>query len=486
MTRKDGIRYKEFKRIDQDFNMEQFDLVVLGGGPGGYVAAIRSAQLGFKTALVEKKHLGGVCLNWGCIPTKALLRGAEIKSILDHDAADFGFQVHYTVDLNRLVERSRQVTKQLTSGIQALLKKNKIPVFWGHGSFENSNTILITGETEQRIQTQRTIIATGASPRTLPNLPDHSRIWTSKEAMQPQFVPKNLLIVGSGAIGVEFASFYQTLGSQVTVVEIQDRILLQEDLEIAQMAQTQFKKKGIEFLTRTTVYQVQSLNPQQLQVTLKELEIVGSPRIFDAMIVAIGVTGNLDSMNLDATLVQVHSGQIQTHRYSQTDDPSILAIGDVAGPPWLAHKASHEGVMAVEALKGLNPDPLSIHRIPACTYSLPQIASLGMTQEKAEEHAKNQGITLKIGRFPYRNNGKALAIGHPEGLVKTIFNEQTGELLGAHLIGSDATELIHSFAFGQTIEATEDDWLRTIFPHPTLSEMIWESVLDSENRSIHS
>lgn len=458
--------------------MTKFDLVVIGGGPGGYVAAIRASQLGLSTALVEKEELGGVCLNWGCIPTKALLRTAEIKTLISH-AQDYGLKVGpVKVDLKAVVDRSRKISAQLVGGIKHLMKKNKITVFQGHARLKGAGKVAIqaSGGT-QEITATNIILATGASARSLPGIEaDGQLIWAARHAMMPDALPKSLLIIGSGAIGIEFASFYRTLGSQVTVVELQNRILPQEDEEISGLAQKAFEKQGIKFLLGTSAEKL-TRSKNSVKVTLQ-----GKEQTFDRVILAVGIVGNTTDIGLENTKVKVDRGQIVVNEWSQTAEPGIYAIGDVTGPPWLAHKASHEGIICVEKIAGLpNIHPLNVHNIPGCTYSLPQVASIGMT----ESQAKAAGLDLKVGRFPYKANGKALALGETEGMIKTIFDSKTGALLGAHMIGAEVTELIQGFGIAKTLETTEVELIHSIFPHPTLSEMMHESVLDAWGQVIH-
>ena len=459
--------------------MSKFDLVVIGGGPGGYVAAIRASQLGLSTALIEKEQLGGVCLNWGCIPTKALLRTAEIKTLISH-AADYGLKVGpVTVDLKAVVDRSRKISAQLVGGIKHLMKKNKITVLEGHDRLKGAGKVEITASKgTQEISASHIILSTGATARSLPGIePDGKLIWTAANAMTPEALPKSLLIIGSGAIGIEFASFYRTMGTEVTVVELQKRILPQEDEEISAVAQKAFEKQGIKFLLGTSAEKL-TKGKDSVKVTLQ-----GKEQTFDRVILAVGIVGNTSDLGLEKTKVKVDRGQIVINEWSQTDEPGVYAIGDVAGPPWLAHKASHEGVICVEKIAGLpNVHPLNVRNIPGCTYSLPQVASIGLT----EAQAKAEGHTdLKIGRFPYMANGKALALGETEGLIKTIFDSKTGALLGAHMIGAEVTELIQGFGIAKTLETTEAELMHTIFPHPTLSEMMHESVLDAYKQAIH-
>lgn len=458
--------------------MTKFDLVVIGGGPGGYVAAIRASQLGLKTALIEKEHLGGICLNWGCIPTKALLRTAEIKTMINHASA-YGLKVgSVEVDLKAVVDRSRKISAQLAGGIKHLLKKNNVTVFEGNARLLGGGKISFTAASgTQELSSSHIILATGAKARFLPGIEaDGALIWTARHAMTPEALPKSLLIIGSGAIGIEFASFYRTLGSEVTVIEMQNRILPQEDEEISALAQKAFEKQGIQFILGASV---DKLEKGKNTVTAT---IQGKSHAFDRVILAVGIVGNTTDLGLEKTKVKVERGQIITNEWSQTDEPGVYAIGDVAGAPWLAHKASHEGIICVEKIAGVpGVHPLKTRNIPGCTYSLPQIASIGFT----ETQAKAAGHTLKVGRFPYKANGKALALGEPDGLVKTIFDAKTGELLGAHMIGAEVTELVQGFSIAKTLETTEAELMHTVFPHPTLSEMMHEAVLDSEGRAIH-
>ncbi|MEI7493747.1 MAG: dihydrolipoyl dehydrogenase [Alphaproteobacteria bacterium] len=460
--------------------MQNFDVVVIGAGPGGYVAAIRASQLGKKVAVIEKEHLGGVCLNWGCIPTKALLRSAEVLHLINH-ANEFGIEVgQVKVNLAKMVERSRKIAGQLSTGIKGLLAKNKVTVFYGEASFEKANTLKIKGEKIETIEAKNVIIATGAKARMLPGIEAHPRIWTAKQAMTPEFTPKSLLVIGSGAIGIEFASFYRALGVEVTVIEMQTRILPNEDSEISALAQKQFEKHGMKFHLGST--SKLNLSKDHVDAVIskdgKEIEKLK----VDAVIVAIGISGNTENLGLEKTKVKIEKGQILVNEWCETAEKGVYAIGDVAGAPWLAHKASHEGILAVEHMFGMKGiHPIKATNIPGCTYSHPQIASIGLTEEKA----KAAGHTLKVGRFPYRGNGKAIALGEPEGLVKTIYDAKTGELLGAHMIGAEVTELVQGFAIGKTLETTEEEMMHTIFPHPTLSEMMHESTLDAYGKVIH-
>ncbi len=463
---------------------KNFDLIVIGGGPGGYVAAIRASQLGMKVALVEANHLGGICLNWGCIPTKALLRSAEVYRMINH-AGDYGLKVKgVEVDFRKVIERSRKVSKQLSSGIGHLLKKNKVTVFDGRGSLLGKGKVLIEkdGKKQDELSAKHIILATGARARVLPGLePDGKVVWTYKEAMVPEEMPKTLLVVGSGAIGTEFASFYNDLGVEVTLVEVVDRILPVEDEEISALARKQFEKQGIKIMTGASVTRLDK-SKDNVKATIKGADGKEEQQVFDRAIMAVGIVGNIEDIGLENTKVKTEKGQIVTNEWLETGEPGVYAIGDVAGAPWLAHKASHEGVICVEKIAGQKDvHPLNKKNIPGCTYSHPQIASIGLT----EKAAKEAGYDLKVGRFPFIGNGKAIALGEPEGLVKTIFDAKTGELLGAHMVGAEVTELIQGYAIGKTLETTEAELMHTIFPHPTLSEMMHESVLDAYGKVIH-
>ncbi|ODS03479.1 dihydrolipoamide dehydrogenase [Methyloceanibacter marginalis] len=463
----------------------EFDLVVIGAGPGGYVAAIRSAQLGMKTAIIERDKLGGVCLNWGCIPTKALLRTSEIYHLMQN-AESFGLSAeNIGFDLAKVIERSRKVADKLSSGVAYLMKKNKIAVIEGTAKLEGGGRIALTsknGEALPSIAARHIVIATGARAKTLPGLePDGKRIWTYTEAMVPESFPKSLLIVGSGAIGIEFASFYRTLGAQVTVVEVLDRILPVEDEEISQAAHKALVKQGIAIRARTTVERLVP-GEEGVTATLKTADGESIEGTVDRVILAVGITGNVEGLGLEEQGVKVEQGHIAIDEWCRTGVEGLYAIGDVAGPPWLAHKAMHEGVMCVEKIARLDGvHPMDKTNIPSCTYCAPQIASLGLTETAARE----AGHDIKIGRYPYSANGKAIAMGESEGLVKTIFDAKTGLLLGAHMIGAEVTELIQGFAVGKTLETTEAELIATIFPHPTLSEMMHESVLDAFGRALH-
>jgi dihydrolipoamide dehydrogenase len=460
-----------------------FDIVIIGTGPGGYVGAIRAAQLGIKTAVVEREHLGGICLNWGCIPTKALLRTAEVYETMKH-AADYGLKVEgLSYDPKKVIERSRAVARQLNGGVGHLLRKNKVPVFDGYGKLNGRGKVLVEkqGAAPVELTAKHVILATGARARSLPGLePDGRLIWTYKEAMVPDVMPKSLLVVGSGAIGIEFASFYRSLGAEVTVVEIVDRVLPAEDAEISAFARKSFEKQGIKIHTSAAV---KALKPQA-DAVVATIEAGGKAEdaSFERVIMAVGITGNVENIGIDGTGVKVERGHIVVDEWLRTGEPGVYAIGDVVGAPWLAHKASHEGVICVEKIAGLpGVHPLDIRRIPGCTYSRPQIASVGLS----EAAAKATGRAIKVGRFPFIGNGKAIALGEPEGMVKTIFDAKTGELLGAHMVGAEVTELIQGYAIAMSLESTEAELMHTIFPHPTLSEMMHEAVLDAYGRAVH-
>ena len=466
-----------------------FDIIIIGSGPGGYVAAIRAAQLGFKTAIVESKYLGGICLNWGCIPTKALLRSAEIFHYMQR-AKEFGLsagKVDY--DTGAIVKRSRAISKRLNDGVGFLMKKNKISVIWGEAFIDAPGKVTVKLSKSDApkgvlgagsYQGKHIIIATGARPRMLPGIePDKKLVWTYFEAMVPDRMPKSLLIIGSGAIGIEFASFYRTLGAQVTVVEVLPQILPIEDAEIAGLARKSFEKLGIKILTDA---KVTKLEKKSASVTAT-IEKGGKSQTITAerVISAVGVVGNVENLGLEKLGVKTERGIIAVDQFNRTNVPGIYAIGDVSGPPMLAHKAEHEGVVCVEAIKGLHPHPMNKLMIPGCTYCSPQIASVGLT----EQAAKEKKIDIRVGRFPFVGNGKAIAMGEDQGLVKVIFDKKTGQLLGAHMIGAEVTELIQGYVVAMNLETTEQELMHTIFPHPTLSEMMKEAVLDAYGRALN-
>ncbi|RYE06450.1 MAG: dihydrolipoyl dehydrogenase [Rickettsiaceae bacterium] len=458
-----------------------FEIIVIGGGPGGYVAAIRAAQLGKKVAVVEMEHLGGVCLNWGCIPTKALLKSAEMFEKIKQ-ADNFGIKVSaIEFDIKKIVQRSRDISNKLSKGVKSLLDKNNITLIKGVASFHTNKILNIVHDNqEQLIAADNIIIATGAKTRILNGFePDGHLIWTSKEAMIPENLPKSLLIIGSGAIGIEFASFYNALGTEVTILEKQNRILSAEDEEISTIARKIFEKKGIKIHTGVKLLQ-QTKHQDNIEI---KVEIEGQLKIFktEKLLIAAGIIANTEQLNLKNTEIKLQQGHIETNEFLQTSESHIYAIGDVVGAPWLAHKASHEAIIAVEHILGIAGAALKKENIPGCTYSLPQIASVGIT----EEVAKLRRIDIKVGRFPFAANGKALAIGEPEGLVKTIFDAKTGEMLGAHMIGPEVTELIQGYVIAKNMEGTELDIINAIFPHPTLSETMLESVLAAYKRQIH-
>tara|TARA_Y100000588_G_scaffold288831_1_gene307312 strand:+ start:95 stop:1495 length:1401 start_codon:yes stop_codon:yes gene_type:complete len=462
---------------------EEFDIVVIGGGPGGYVAAIRAAQLGLKTAVMEKEHLGGICLNWGCIPSKALLRSAEINNLMTR-LDEFGFSAdNVRFDAGTVVDRSRLIANKLSKGVQYLLKKNNVTVFMGVGKICAPGAVEVTTKKEKfTINAKDIVISTGAKPKLLSSAPDNDpNIWTYKEAMVPETIPGSIVVIGSGAIGVEFASFYRDMGSSVTLIESLGSILPVEDTEISSFVAETFAKSGITIHTSSTVKSIGSTNGV-LSILVQRKD--GTEICIEAekAIVAIGITANVDGLGLENTKIQKVQGHIEVNQWMETAESHIYAIGDVAGPPWLAHKASHEAIMCIEKITG-SPDikQLDYKQIPGCTYCRPQVASLGLTEKKARETSKE----LKIGRFPFRGNGKAVALGEPEGLIKTIFDASTGELLGAHMVGPEVTELVQGFAIAMGLECTEEDLIRTIFPHPTLSEIMHESVLDAYDKAIH-
>ncbi len=464
-------------------DQNNFDIVVIGAGPGGYVAAIRAAQLGLKVAVVEREHLGGICLNWGCIPTKALLRSADIYRNMKHADA-YGLSAgNVSFDLAKVVKRSRAVSAQLAAGVKHLLKKNKVTVFDGHGRLAGKGKVHVDkdGKAVADLSAKHVILATGARARVLPGLePDGKLIWTYKEALVADTMPKSLLVVGSGAIGIEFASFFNAFGAEVTVVEVMERILPVEDEEISGIARKSFEKQGMKVFTGATVKALEKVGNGVTAV----IEAGGktTQASFDRVILAVGITANLENLGLDGTGVKVERGRIVVDEWLQTGEPGVYAIGDIVGAPWLAHKASHEAIICVEKIAGVpGVHPLDIWKIPGCTYCHPQVASIGYTEKRARE----QGHEVKVGRFPFVGNGKAIALGETEGLVKTVFDAKTGELLGAHMIGAEVTELIQGYGIAKTLETTEAELMHAVFPHPTLSEMMHESVLDAYGRAIH-
>jgi len=467
---------------------QQYDLAVLGGGPGGYIAAIRAAQLGLKTVCIEREHLGGICLNWGCIPTKALLRSSEIYHLM-HRLDEFGLSAkNITFDIKKVVARSRKISKQLSGGVGHLLKKHKIDVIDGHGAMNGPGKINVTkdGNAVAEVNAKHIILATGARARDLPNIKaDGKDVWSYKEAMVPEAMPKSLLVIGSGAIGIEFASFYRTMGAEVTVVEVMDRILPVEDEDISAHARKQFEKQGMTIITGASVA---SLKAGKGGTTATIEPMNGSKTkaqtiTAEKVILAVGITGNVEDCGLDTVKgVKVDCGHVVVNEWLETGVKGVYAIGDLVGPPWLAHKAMHEAVICVEKIAGLKDvHPMATLNIPGCTYCHPQVASVGLT----EKAAKEKGHEVKVGKFPFIGNGKAIALGEPEGLIKTVFDAKTGELLGAHMIGAEVTELIQGYTVAKTLETTEADLMHTVFPHPTLSEMMHESVLDAYGHALH-
>jgi dihydrolipoamide dehydrogenase len=464
-----------------------FDIIVVGGGPGGYVAAIRAAQLGMKTAVVEREHMGGICLNWGCIPTKALLRTSEVYGLIKH-ADSFGLSVkEVSYDAKKIVERSRKVANQLSNGVRGLMRKNKITVFDGSAKLAGTEAgqrklaVAMNDKSNLSLTAMNVILATGARARQLPGLEtDGKLVWSYKEAMVPPEFPKSLLVVGSGAIGIEFASFFRTMGAEVTVCEVLDRILPVEDEEVSAFARRAFEKQGMKILTSATASIVKKgTNNVTAAITSagKTQEIT-----VDRVISAVGIVGNVENIGLEGTKVKVEKTHIAIDQWGFTGEPNVYAIGDVAGPPWLAHKAMHEGVVVVEKIAGVKGvHPLVTTNIPGCTYCQPQVASIGLT----EAAAKANGRQVRVGKFPFIGNGKAIALGEPEGFVKTVFDAKTGELLGAHMIGAEVTELIQGYGVAKTLETTEAELMATVFPHPTLSEMMHESVLAAYGRTLH-
>jgi len=458
-----------------------YDVIVIGAGPGGYVAAIRAAQLGLKTIVVEREHMGGICLNWGCIPTKAMLRSSEVYHLMQR-AKEFGLSAQgIDYDLDAVVARSRAIAKQLNGGVSHLLKKNKVTALMGAATITAPGQVLVkTAKGDETLSAKHIIIATGARARELPGLEgDGDLVWTYKTALTPPHMPKKLLVIGSGAIGIEFANFYNTLGVDTTVVEVMDRVMPVEDAEISAFAQKAFEKQGMKIRTKTMVKQ---LDRGKGSVTA-HIEQNGkvTTEVFDTVISAVGIVGNVENLGLEALGVEVDRTHITTDAYCRTAVAGVYAIGDVAGAPWLAHKASHEGVMVAEMIAGGTPHPVKPESIAGCTYCTPQVASVGHT----EAQAKEAGYDVRVGRFPFIGNGKAIALGEAEGVVKTVFDAKTGELLGAHMIGAEVTELIQGYVVGRQLETTEEDLMQTVFPHPTLSEMMHESVLDAWDRAIH-
>ena len=459
-----------------------YDVIVIGAGPGGYVAAIRAAQLGKKVVIVERENLGGICLNWGCIPTKALLRSAEVFHLM-HRAKEFGLAATgISYDLPAVVARSRGVAKQLSSGIGHLMKKNKIAVVMGQATVTAKGKVTVkTDKGSEDLTAPAIILATGARARELPGLEaDGDLVWTYRHALQPKRMPKKLLVIGSGAIGIEFASFFNTLGADTTVVEVMDRILPVEDAEIATFAKKQFVKQGMKIMEKAAV---KKLDRKPGQGVTAHIEVGGKIEThdFDTVISAVGIVGNIENLGLEALGVKIDRTHVVTDEYCRTGIDGLYAIGDIAGAPWLAHKASHEGVMVAELIAGGHPHPIKPNSIAGCTYCHPQIASVGLTEAKAKE----AGHDIKVGRFPFIGNGKAIALVESEGMIKTIFDAKTGELLGAHMVGAEVTELIQGYVIGRTLETTEEDLMNTVFPHPTLSEMMHESVLDAYGRALH-
>ena len=460
---------------------DSFDFIVIGAGPGGYVAAIRGAQLGLNVAVIEREHMGGICLNWGCIPTKAMLRSAEVFHLM-HRANEFGLSAEgISYDLDAVVKRSRGIAKQLNNGVDHLLKKNKVTAIMGSATLAGNGRVTVTTKTgTQDLTAANILVATGARARELPGLEaDGDLVWSYKHALTPKHMPKNLLVIGSGAIGIEFASFYNTLGAKTTVVEVLDRILPVEDEEISAFAKKSFVKQGMDIRERAMV---KCLDRGKGTVTA-HIEKNGkvTTQTFDTVISAVGIVGNTEDLGLEALGVKIDRTHVVTDAYGRTGVEGVFAIGDLTGAPWLAHKASHEGTMVAELIAGRSPHPVKPETIAGCTYCSPQIASVGLTETKA----KAAGREVKVGRFPFLGNGKAIALGESEGMIKTVFDAATGELLGAHMIGAEVTELIQGYVIGQQMETTEEDLINTVFPHPTLSEMMHESVLDAFDRVIH-
>jgi len=466
-----------------------FDVLIIGSGPGGYVTAIRSAQLGFKTAIVERDYLGGICLNWGCIPTKALLRSAEIFHYLQH-AKDYGLKAdNVGYDASAIVKRSRAVSKRLNDGVGFLMKKNKVSVIWGEAAIDAPGKVTVKQSKSEapkgalgagQYQAKHIIIATGARPRVLPGLePDKNLVWTYFEAMVPPAIPKSLLVIGSGAIGIEFASFFRNFGAEVTVVEVLPQILPVEDHEIQAFARKSFEKQGIKILTNANVTKLDK-KADSVTATIEEGGKTQTITV-ERVISAVGVVGNIENLGLEKLGVKTDRGIVVVDQFNKTNVPGIYAIGDVSGPPMLAHKAEHEGVVCVETIKGLNPHPMNKLMIPGCTYCSPQVASVGLT----EQAAKEKKLDIRVGRFPFIGNGKAIALGEDQGLVKVIFDRKSGQLIGAHMVGAEVTELIQGYVVAMNLETTEEELMHTVFPHPTLSEMMKEAVLDAYGRVLN-
>ncbi|MCH4246082.1 dihydrolipoyl dehydrogenase [Acinetobacter gerneri] len=458
---------------------QQFDLVVVGGGPGGYVAAIRASQLGMKTAVVERAELGGICLNWGCLPTKALLRSADVLRLVKN-ADVFGIEVAQPqVKLDKVVQRSRDVSAKLQRGVAGLLKKNKVTVFQGEAKLLGQGQLRVQGTTTQQLSAQHIILATGARARALPNMPvDGKHFWSYREALVPKVIPKRMVVIGAGAIGIEFACFYRSMGAEVTVVEMTDRILPQEDAEISNTVSKSLKQDGIQIYTEAKVAGHQLKN-NEVVLSLEGKQ--NTTLTADVVLLAVGISANTENLGLEKTKVELDRGHIVTDQYCQTSEKNIYAIGDVAGPPWLAHKASHEGVLCVEKIMGLDVHPLDANKVPACTYSHPQVASVGYSEKQAQALGKK----IRVGKFPFVANGKALAMESSEGFVKVIFDDASGELLGAHMVGEEVTEMINGYAIAQTLETTEQELMQTILPHPTMSEAMHEAVLAAYQRALH-
>jgi dihydrolipoamide dehydrogenase len=467
-----------------------FDIIIIGSGPGGYVTAIRAAQLGFRVAVIERDYLGGICTNWGCIPTKALLRSADVYHLMKH-AKDFGLAAdNVTFDATAVVKRSRGVAQRLADGVAFLFRKNKVQVIWGEAAIDAPGKVTVKASKAEApkgalgpgsYQAKHIIIATGARPRVLPGLePDKKLVWTYFEAMAPDKMPSTLLVIGSGAIGIEFASFYRTLGAEVTVIEVLPQILPVEDAEIAAFARKAFEKQGIKIFTGAKITKLDK-KADSVTATIDDGKGGTQTLTVDRVIAAVGVVGNVEGLGLEKLGVKTDRGTITIDNLSRTNVPGIYAIGDVSGPPMLAHKAEHEGVICVEAIKGLNPHPMDKRLIPGCTYCSPQVASVGIT----EQAAKEQKLDVRVGRFPFVGNGKAIALGEDQGLVKVIFDKKTGALLGAHMVGAEVTELIQGFVVAMNLETTEEELMHTVFPHPTISETMKEAVLDAYGRVLN-